>query len=219
MRGVQSDAPGNPRHRTRLVGAVSQSANINSWGELLLGASLATFTVSLRIMEPAEPPRPAVGSTRQHPWLNRYVGTAYCWLVVAGVLYALPALELIGISIDTTGHPALHTLTIGFLTMLIIGLAARLLPLFEHRTLPMAWLLGLAYAALASSTALRLLDAFVNLPSGALGIVGLIGAAGFMLGTMPILILLIQPGHNAPRPTVAGSHAHAIGNPSEAGCA
>jgi hypothetical protein len=102
--------------------------------EFTTAGALVLFTIGLRVLEAGEPKRPT--PEPRHRWFSWYVRSAYVWLLVAAALMAASALERLGARvIPLAGTPELHVLAIGFLTTLIIGVAARLLPLFEGRRL------------------------------------------------------------------------------------
>jgi len=127
-------------------------------------------------------------------WFLAYLRTAYAWLGIASVLYAWQALGTVEVAgVDTlTGRPELHALTVGYLSILIIGVASRLLPLFEGRVLRFRGLLVVALATLTLSTAIRTIAAVTPLSSSPSYAAAALGTAGILSGIMPVAHALMS---------------------------
>ena len=86
----------------------------------------------------------------------------------------------------------LHTVALGFISMTIIGFAARVLPLFEGRALRRSWPLDVALIALNGATALRLASSFRGVPFGTRGLalsgaLALLAVVSFAVVAWPLL--------------------------------
>jgi len=171
---------------THTIAAVLDwSVRTQQIGVVLLAAGLALFTVALRVLEPPTAPRTgAPGAYPRYPWI---LIAAYCWLLVGAITLAGHA----GETLDWWQWPipsqslGLHIVTLGFITMTIIGFSARTLPLFAGRLLHRHWPLDLAFISINASVALRLLFSIDGAPastrslalSGALALLALIAFA------------------------------------------
>lgn len=128
----------------------------------------------------------------------RYEGflrTAYGWLLTGAVLSLVHQISL---SFPALAFPAfvnaptLHVLTLGFLSMVIMGMAARMLPIFEGAQLPYPRLMDAAFVALNGSVALRIGFGLVSTRattaglaiSGALGLLALALFAIVVIGVL-----------------------------------
>jgi uncharacterized protein involved in response to NO len=161
-------------------------------GLILLALGLILFTHSLRVLEPPIAPRTgAPGSYPRYPWI---LIAAYCWLLVGAIAIAGHA----GATLDWWSWPipssslGLHIVTLGFITMTIVGFAARTLPLFAGRLLHRHWPLDLAFIALNASVALRLLASIDGAPASTRGLalsgtLGLVAIFAFAITVWPLL--------------------------------
>ena len=143
-------------------------------GPLLVAFGAALFVISLRVLEPSQTPRPPLPGA--YPRYARFIRAGYMWLIVFCVLIALESIDSVA---DTSflpagsSRPAVHALTLGFITSLIFGMGCRMLPLFEgavierHRWLDAAWWL------LMAGVTLRVVFGFVRpWANGMLGLSG-----------------------------------------------
>lgn len=179
----------------------SAEPSLRAAAEFTTAGAMVLFTIGLRVLEPSESDRPA--ADRRHWWFSWYVRSAFAWLLIAATLRAASALEALGVPpAPFAGTPELHVLGIGFFTPLIIGVSARLLPLFEGRRLEWGAMLVPALVLLQVATALRLIGAIDEAPSYLTSLSGLAGLAGFALGVLPLARLL------ASRPALSGGQVH-----------
>ncbi|MCH7592915.1 MAG: NnrS family protein [Chloroflexi bacterium] len=162
------------------------SDNWTAPGLILQAAGLIAFVVALRLFEPAMRKSGYIeGTYTRYEW---FIRAAFGWLLVAAGLSVLDAIGML------TGNPILsaqlaapiiHVFTLGFVTMIIIGVGIRMLTLFEGTEAPMHWLMDVAFVALNVGVALRLLFGFGSLPgadqfqglSGTLGLIAIISFA------------------------------------------
>lgn len=126
-------------------------------GALLELMGFAAFTAAIRLYSHRIRPRAyALGAYQRYEW---YVRSAYAWLLVAGTLRTWSTLAdvwpIIGPPTDLAA-PVLHVLALGFVTMMIMGMAARMLPAFEGAVLPLHGLMDTAFVLLNVSVLLRL---------------------------------------------------------------
>ncbi len=128
---------------------------------ILFGAALA-FVWGLRLYEHATLPVAELGTG--HGWL-RAIRTAYFWLLVGTGLQAIATVQAAltndGISWGIL-NAARHALALGFVTLLIVGMASRVVPVFAGKPLWKPWLVDVATVCLAGSVLLRVpLEALV----------------------------------------------------------
>jgi len=180
----------------RLYGltGVPPAAAVGSAG---FAASLGVFVVALgvfarRVPLPRQPVRPF------HDPMQLHALSAYVWLLVAAALLVLDGLAAAGIwwlPSSTSGDAEQHALGVGFVTLLIFGVGAHLLPGFANRPLRSR---GLVWATLVLGNAAALLRVAPVLVSAWLpawlvdsslalaGLAGLIAVAAFGVNLLPI---------------------------------
>lgn len=164
---------------------------------LLVAGACVTFTGSVRLFERPES-RIAAGG---YPHFGRYVRAAYAWLLMHAVLSAADVLH--AIVIGGRASDFMHLLTVGFVSILIIGFAVRVLPLFEGRPLPPRdWrVLDAVFWLLCVATLGRLITALPFVapvaPLLILGVLALAGLAGVLLAAN-VLLKMLLPGHAVP---------------------
>lgn len=131
----------------------SPPAYLLNAGPLALGLGLLAFALSINPLD-AEPPD---GS---HHVAEGYLKSAYVWLGIAGSLQAWFAGRawLSGGAVSLAQIDSVrHAVALGFVTMMIIGMATRVLPVFAGRRLYSATLATGALYALNTAAALRIL--------------------------------------------------------------
>jgi len=147
-------------------------------------AGLCLLVVALRVFaRRGKKPQYVQGIYMRYEWFLR---AAYGWLLAGAMLSLLHDLGLSFPAIAFPGFataPTLHVLTLGFLSMAIMGMAARMLPIFEGAQLPYQRLMDGAFVSLNGSAALRV----------GFGLVGTDGAtAGLALsGVLGLLALAL----------------------------
>jgi uncharacterized protein involved in response to NO len=129
-------------------------------------SGLMAFVIAIRLYSRrGRRRRYNLGAYGRYEW---YIRAAYGWLLVSGVIQSWNGLSNVwpagGLPANLAG-PALHALALGFVTMAIMGMAARMLPLFEGAILPLHWLMDVTFALLNTSVLLRI--AFGIIPSQA----------------------------------------------------
>ncbi|MEK6621419.1 MAG: DUF1858 domain-containing protein [Planctomycetota bacterium] len=94
-----------------------------------IGFAFLTFVFGLRVFERSTKELQDVVMDRSYA---KTIRTAYLWLIVtAGILVVMPFLED-GSEIQQRFHGSLnHALTVGFITMMIIGYASKMIPTFK----------------------------------------------------------------------------------------
>lgn len=93
-------------------------------------------------------------------WLRRFARAAYGWLVVASVLLlVLRAWQALGpvsmLHVHALGGASRHALTVGFVSLMIVGVAWRILPLFSGAPRPRPALVAAVFGLLVTGCALR----------------------------------------------------------------
>lgn len=145
-------------------------------GPWLLAAGLALVTLALGVYGPSIARQPLAG----HAVLTRLaVRTAFGW-AAAGALILLAA--SVGALRDDylVVSAARHAFALGFVTLMIIGVAARAVPTFLDRPLGSRRLIQAAVLLANAATALRVLPQAITAPSGpANAIVGLSGLVAY----------------------------------------
>lgn len=133
------------------------AARVGDVGQL---ATAAAFAVSVWVSGALWPSKNRVAAASQTAFW--FVRSAYAWMLVAAVLTAWYGVRGLvdGALPDTYELDAIrHVLTIGVLTMMIVGMSMLIVPEFAGRRLQHhdeRWLLGAMIAALNASAALRL---------------------------------------------------------------
>jgi len=94
-----------------------------------IGFALLTFIFGLRVFERSTKELQDVVMDRSYA---KTIRTAYLWLIVsAGILFVMPFLGH-GTEMQKRFHGSLnHALTVGFITMMIIGYASKMIPTFK----------------------------------------------------------------------------------------
>jgi hypothetical protein len=192
--GVASALAGpEPSRAVTLVGAT-----------LLLVGALA-FVAALHLYERAPMP-PGAGQPRAH---EPYVRTAYGWLLFSlGLSAALAVAELAGGGAPSAGaaNAARHALALGFISLLIFGVASRVVPVFGGVSLWRRPLLAPIYALFNAGVALRVVGELLG-SADALGrelvaCSGLLGYAGLALFALVLWRTLDTRAPAAPVPAV-----------------
>ena len=145
-------------------------ADLEPWllaaGALLELIGFASLVASIGLFGRRNtPPEYNLGTYVRYGW---FIRSAYGWLLVAGILQALQATGgVLDTEVLTTGlaKPTVHVLALGFITMMIMGMGSRMIPLFEGSILPGHRLMDLAFVCMNAGVILRL--AFGLLPLGA----------------------------------------------------
>ncbi|MCC6179622.1 MAG: NnrS family protein [Chloroflexi bacterium] len=147
-------------------------------GLALLGL-VATLDVPLRQSRrtPAGQEGPPLGEYRAAEWL---IVPGYAWLGIAGLLLVLEGLSWWGIVPSPPLDASRHALGVGLVTLLILGMAARLLPGFSGRKLYSVKLVWATVWLGNAAAILRVAPLFLpssRLSMTLLGISGLLGLA------------------------------------------
>jgi len=145
-------------------------AGLEPWplalGSVLELIGFVSLVASLGLYGRRDRPRNyTLGTYVRYEW---FVRSAYGWLLVAGILQVMHAaggLWETQILPADLAKPTTHVLALGFITMMIMGMGSRMIPLFEGAVLHGHRLMDLALVCLNASVVLRL--AFGVAPSGA----------------------------------------------------
>jgi hypothetical protein len=138
----------------------------------------------------------------RNPWPERFVRTAYGWLLISAALnlaYGLRAL---------TGSPVPHAfvasyhhaLTVGFISMMILGMSMRLVPVFIGAMNRRPALAAAVFVLINLGNATRVAsESLAYLAGGsfylAMGVSGLIEVAGLTLYAIALWRALAQPSY------------------------
>lgn len=179
------------------LGGAAGAATLDGAGQLLLAASFGLAIAGVGIFGPRRAlPRAAV-PIRTDP-LQLATLTAYGWLAVAAILLALNGLAAAGIG---TFAPAgeLHAFGAGFVTVLILGVGAALLPGFARRQVRSPALLWPTLLA-ANLAALARVAPLWFAPVLPPRVVGATAAAAGLCGVLALALFAVNvAGRGGPR--------------------
>lgn len=172
----------------RIAGEVGTAPTIGGLGALAQAAALGAFVLALGVFAPRRPlPRRPVRPLTDPIQLHAL--TAYLWLLVAAALLAQSGMAAAAAGATAVRSDAeWHALGAGFVTLLILGVGAHLLPGFARRPVRgqgLIWLtlvLGNAAAILRLGPVLfasRLPTALAGHLLAAAGLAGLLAVAAF----------------------------------------
>jgi uncharacterized protein involved in response to NO len=163
------------------VGLLSRLGGV-PLAELVQAGGVLLFVVGLRVFaspvpRPRDPVHPLLDPARWHAL------AAYGWLVGSGLVLALGG----------SGDAERHLLGAGFITLLIFGVGAHMLPGFAKRGVRSRALVWATLALGNGAAALRVLPALWALPTAgagavyaAAGVLGLLAVAAFALNAVPL---------------------------------
>ena len=161
------------------------AAAARATGDTLALLALVGFVLALRLYEPAarESGRPHITNPTRL-WFR----LAYAWLLGSTLLHAALSLreELGGPAAGFTElSAARHALTMGFLVVLLVGMASRILPGYSGWALQhprfLGWTIGLLLAGAAVRVGGELAGGYVGLFGPLTGLGGVLGTLGFLL--------------------------------------
>jgi hypothetical protein len=148
-------------------------------------------------------------------WLGRFARTAYAWAALAALLLlGLRVAEAVGpvstLHQHAFGGASRHALTVGFVSLMIVGVAWRILPVFSGAARPHPALVPTVFALLVTGNTLRVFgQVAAGLWGGAwygvMGISGWLELAGVTLFGMDVLRLM--------RRTPVGQELPDVGEP------
>ena len=135
------------------------------WGALLELGGFVAFVGGVRLYFHRKKSRNYTLKTyTRYEW---YLRASYGWLVVGGSFQLWNTLVSIlpgPFTLATLAAPTLHVFGLGFVTMIIMGMAARMIPIFEGAVLPMQRLMDAIFVLINASVLLRL--GFGIIPTG-----------------------------------------------------
>ncbi|MGH2461781.1 MAG: DUF1858 domain-containing protein, partial [Chloroflexota bacterium] len=187
---------------------------VASVGALVFVAAVLTLVGAIRLFEPATLPIAEMGTG--HGWA-RAVRFAYGWLLIGLTLQAVASgrAALVGQPIPWgTLGAARHALALGFVTLMIVGMASRVIPVFAGKPLWKAWLVDCATALLVGSVALRVpLEVFAPYGTGLvtdllLTLSGPLALAGLLAFALNFTVTMLRPD-----PTTAVSARESVPAP------
>ncbi len=149
------------------AGDLSETARLIGIGQILRGVALICGVIALRVFERRrELPRRRV-SVATSP-LQLHVATAYLWLGATSCFVLMAGLRNLGISGWTVPEDAeRHALGAGFVTILILGVGAEMLPGLARSRLRWRWACWLTLACANSAALARVVPLFLRgMPSG-----------------------------------------------------
>jgi uncharacterized protein involved in response to NO len=147
---------------TQVIGRFADmDLKVASTGLILCSVGSVLFVFAVRVLEGPSGPirRFPVGYDR----FGLFVRTAYGWLIVGALLLILQSLEnndVTDILPPPVSLPVMHVFTIGFVTLLIIGVASKILPVFEGSDIRWPRLMDIAFVLVNTSVVLRVAGGF-----------------------------------------------------------
>lgn len=180
------------------IGAlVAQAPGVSAVAATATLLGVAVYVFALRVFGPG------LAADPESLWLRRFARTAYVWLGVAAVI--LTGLRWAGafhpLSVmdqHAFGGAARHALTVGFVSLMLVGVAWRILPIFSGAERPPAALVPTVFGLLLAGNTMRVLG---QMGAGLWGgpWYGIMGASGWLetaavgLFALDILRLLSAP--------------------------
>jgi uncharacterized protein involved in response to NO len=147
----------------RLGGDIGQHPTVAGLGRLLQAGGLALFVLALGIFARRRPSPRAVRRLSAEP-THLHALTAYAWFLVGTALVSWQGLALLAPGLPAPPDGERHALGAGYLTVLIIGIGARLLPGLARRPMHHE---GFCWATLVLANGAALLRVgFPLLPGG-----------------------------------------------------
>jgi hypothetical protein len=152
-------------------------------GGVLQAIGMALAVIGLGVFQRrAQRPEYGPGSYRRY---ELFVRTAYGWLLVAASAWLYVSLtEAMGWSpvLNVSFSIVRHIVALGTVTMLIFGMATRLLPVFEGARLQAPALMDVAYVLLNASVVVRVVFTIFSVPASAalLALSGVLGLAALV---------------------------------------
>jgi hypothetical protein len=192
------------------------ATTIRATGDFLAFLALVGFVLALRLYEPAarESGRPRVTNPTRL-WFR----LAYAWLIGSALLNVVLSIRegLGGPAVSFTEQSAArHALTMGFLIVLLIGMASRILPGYSGWALKrerfLWWMIGLLLIGAALRVGGELSGGYGGVFGPITGVGGVLGTLGFLLFTATLWPAL---GH---LPAPAGGSAATSESSCAAGC-
>lgn len=119
----------------RAAGEASGGTVVAAVGQVAQGVALLLFFAALGVVARRRPvPQPVPPLWREPIWLHALA--AYLWLALAGVVLLVSGLAGVGLPVGPASVDVeRHLLGSGYVTLLILGIGARLLPGFARRPL------------------------------------------------------------------------------------
>ncbi len=170
----------------RAAGALASSTQATGLGALATAAAIGMFFLGLGIVAPRRPlPRQPVRPLREP--IQLHAVTAFLWLLFVAFLLLQTALAAWDSSVVAVSQDAeRHALGAGFVTVLILGLGAQLLPGFANRRRRSDALLWVTLVLGNGAALLRVAPALISSLSSTLG-----GALSASSGVAALVALLV----------------------------
>lgn len=164
-------------------------------GAVIGAAGMLAFPAALKIFRRPEPAGPGMESDRG---FEKFIRASYAWLVVSALM--LLTISLVqAISGEAVPHAYVgsfrHALTVGFITMMMVGMGSRILPIFSGVALRSAAARDVSYWLILVGCAIRVAFQALSEPlgpaflkfSGVSGVLELTGIILFAWNVWPAL--------------------------------
>ena len=178
---------------------------LSAFAMLATAAGVGAALLALRLWTPA-----LTAGDPEGRWLLRFARTAYFWLAAAAViLLGLRIAEAAGpvtlLHQHAFGGAARHALTVGFVSLMMVGVAWRILPIFSGSERPAAYLLPLVFGLLVTGNTLRVVGqmgagTWGGAWYGVMGLSGWLETFALLLFAMDVLRLMAGTPENAVLP-------------------
>jgi uncharacterized protein involved in response to NO len=169
-----------------VTGVLTGSPELLHIGKALEGASFLAFAAALRVflLRRRDAALPASDPHYVKP-VERLLVSSYCWLVLTGLLKLLRLGAVAGIAVPVLPDAELHALGSGFVTLLILGMGARMLPGFAGRTIASVGLVSATFWLGNLSAGLRVAPLLWGAVAG--GVPWPLGSAATVMGLAGVL--------------------------------
>lgn len=127
-------------------------------GQTLVLAGVLAFVAGLRLLEPRASRVPDLAAQNIPRSFQSFIRVAYVWLLVAAAIWAFLALRAVAFgqgTLMTESSAGRHALALGFVTLMVIGMATRIVPVFRGSPLFSASMQQAAFWLVLASVTLR----------------------------------------------------------------
>jgi hypothetical protein len=189
--GVDLGLPGGAGQRSALPGVLAAGCELLALALFAIVSGVLNLS-ALRTAQPA----------KKNPWPERFVRTAYGWLLLASGLNL--GFSLSAFAGTPVPHPFVasyhHALTVGFISMMILGMSMRLVPVFIGAMNKRPRLSALIFVLVNLGSGMRVVSESMAFVYGGafyviMGMSGLIEVCGLLVYGVALWQALDQPSY------------------------
>ncbi len=146
---------------------LTHTNDLSDWlllvGEVIKSVGFLTYILSLRLYSRKKSPGKYIANIYgRFEW---FLQVSFFWLLVGGLLEVWKSIgntySQFGPPVDL-GAPAIHVVGLGFITIMIIGMSSRMLPMFEAAVSPKGSLMDTILVFINLSVLLRIISGTIN---------------------------------------------------------